>query len=55
VTEADIHHNVMLIRNAVMKVDKDSGAPHLEIFALIAQFLVDFHAIAEAHRKVMTS
>jgi hypothetical protein len=59
-TESDIHHHIMLIRNAVMKADEQlknghDPVPHLEIFAVAAQFFMDLHAIAKAHRKVTTS
>jgi hypothetical protein len=52
VTEADIHRAVMLIRSAAL-AEPPVDAPPPELFDLLAQVLMDLHAIAEAHRAML--
>ncbi len=48
-TEAEIHHAVMVVRNAS---SEGADIPPPEVFELVAQVLCDLHVIAEAHRAM---
>lgn len=47
--EKEIHHAVMVVRNAV---NSNEDVPPPELFELVAQVLMDLHVIAEAHRAM---